>query len=78
MLRHICFIASVFVGFAGSLLAQVSLTGTVLDPSGAAVSGAEIVLAGEDARSQSAPTDYSGAFRFDGVTPGELSRERSP
>src|SRR5438034_10929201 len=48
-----------------------SVSGVVLDPSDAAVSGATIILRGaHDRVERSAHADAIGGFRFDGVTAG--------
>jgi outer membrane receptor protein involved in Fe transport len=61
---------------AGELLAQVSIAGTIQDPSGAAVTNAEVVLkASEGVPPQTTRTDYSGAFRFDRLLPGNYGVE---
>lgn len=51
-----------------------SITGTVLDPSGAAIAKAQVMLlgAGPEAAAQTA-TDATGAFHFDNIAPGKYS-----
>ena len=47
------------------------LSGTVLDPSGAAIAGARVTLAGSDSNPlEETSTDGSGIFRFEDVPPG--------
>jgi Carboxypeptidase regulatory-like domain len=51
-----------------------AVTGVVLDPSGAAISGAQITLTSSDGTPvRSTSTDNLGAFRFDKLPPGNYS-----
>ena len=51
-----------------------SITGTVLDPSGAAIAKAKVaVLAQDDKPLAEAATDNSGSFRFDRISPGNYT-----
>lgn len=60
----------------GAAFAQVSVTGTVQDPSGAAVPNAEVVLKdAASAQPQTTRTDDSGTFRFDRLGPGSYDVE---
>jgi len=63
--------------FCGTLFAQVNVTGTVLDPDGAAVPGVEVLLhtkRGKTLATQSS-TDAEGRFRFVRVAPGDYQLE---
>jgi outer membrane receptor protein involved in Fe transport len=62
------FFALLFLAAAAS--AQVTVTGTVVDPSGAAVANAAVALHAGSATVASATSDEQGVFRFDGVMPG--------
>jgi len=71
MLRSLSLLAALLATGTGTSFAQVSITGSVQDPSGAAVANAEVVLkAGAAVQPRAARTDYLGAFRFDGLGPG--------
>ncbi len=48
-----------------------SITGVVLDPSGAAIVGTQITLSGLGLPSRQATADSSGNFHFDNLDPGE-------
>ncbi len=53
-----------------------TLTGTLLDPSGAAIAKAEVSLVGSDGKPVAqAVTDNSGSFRFDNVPPSNYTLE---
>lgn len=54
--------------FAQTPVDRLSISGTIVDPSGAPVPNAKITL--EGAQSRTAVSDTSGAFRFAAVTPG--------
>ena len=46
------------------------ISGTVLDPSGAAIAGAQVLLLASDKPIAEATADASGSFRFDYIPPG--------
>src|SRR6266581_1131505 len=73
MLFRICVL---LVAGSAPALAQNSITGTVLDPSGASIPDAAVLLK-RDGRTVKTPatTDIAGGFRFGGVTPGTYSVE---
>jgi Carboxypeptidase regulatory-like domain len=50
-----------------------SITGTVLDPSGAAIAQAEVLLRSTDKVLAQVSTDNSGSFRFDNISPGNYT-----
>ena len=54
---------------AGSLTAQVAINGTVVDPSGGAVAGANVALKMSTGNA-AAVTDDLGRFRIEGIPPG--------
>ena len=70
-----------FFGLMGThALAQApapaaGLHGQVLDPSGAAVAGATVLLNAADGQSTSATTNQQGAFDMKGVAPGKYTLE---
>ncbi|HXN74309.1 MAG TPA: carboxypeptidase regulatory-like domain-containing protein [Candidatus Acidoferrales bacterium] len=70
-----------FFGLMGThALAQApapaaALHGQVLDPSGAAVAGATVLLNAADGQSTSATTNQQGAFDLKGVAPGKYTLE---
>ena len=73
-LLNICFPVVLFIVACGALLAQMTvtgtITGTVTDPSGAAVSNANITLVSNGTReSRTATTGADGSFRFLAVPP---------
>lgn len=57
---------------------QFSVTGIVLDPSGAVVSDTLVILAGGDNQKRSVTTDAKGNFRFDGLRTGEYEIRTQP
>jgi hypothetical protein len=57
--------------------AQVAVTGTVIDPSGAAVPGAAVALKAKGVAIASTVTDASGRFHLDGVAAGRYDVEVS-
>lgn len=59
-----------FVGAQGA--APVSMTGTVVDPTGAAVAGASVAVRDRDGRTRQAETDTQGRFTVAGVPPGQV------
>jgi hypothetical protein len=50
-----------------------TITGTVLDPSGAAIARAQVLLLTSDKELAQVSTDNSGSFRFDNIAPGNYS-----
>jgi hypothetical protein len=52
---------------------SVAITGMVLDPSGAAIAGAQVTLKIADGASIQSTTNTVGAFNFEKVTPGTYS-----
>ncbi|HEV3511034.1 MAG TPA: carboxypeptidase-like regulatory domain-containing protein [Candidatus Sulfotelmatobacter sp.] len=60
---------------AGVAAAARSITGLVLDPSGAAIAHASVTLSGKDPAKPLAQTstDSAGAFHFDNILPGEYT-----
>src|SRR5882724_8333139 len=61
--RLFAFLAAFAVAAAAA--AQVAVTGTVLDPSGAAIPGAAVALRAKGATVASTVTDAAGRFRID-------------
>jgi len=57
----------------GARSAPVELRGIVVDPSGAIILGAEVVLRDAEGQEQRHVTDASGEFRFGPLTPGTYS-----
>ena len=50
-----------------------TITGTVLDPSGAAIAQAQVLLLASDKELAQVSTDNSGSFRFDNISPGNYA-----
>ncbi|HYL74095.1 MAG TPA: carboxypeptidase regulatory-like domain-containing protein [Bryobacteraceae bacterium] len=55
----------------GLPVSAATIQGTVLDPSGAVVAGAEVTVSGAASASRTVQTDSKGHFAVDGLTPGE-------
>ena len=76
MIRPLIWLLPLSISLASVLSAQnpagVVVTGTVLDPHQAVVLGAQVRLkrADDGTELQSTSADSSGAFRFEGVAPG--------
>jgi hypothetical protein len=68
MLALVCFSAAVF-----AQTGNVSLSGQVTDPSGAAIPAATVTLAGPGHSTQTAQTDDQGRYAFKGLEPGAYS-----
>jgi outer membrane receptor for ferrienterochelin and colicins len=70
MIRRVLLAASLLFVCAAPLMAQgVSVSGTVLDETGARVPGAVVTLIGANTRATNT-TDAAGEYRFTGVAPG--------
>src|SRR5580704_10294616 len=73
--------AMAFCGFTSTralgqtLAANAGLHGQVLDPSGAAVSGATILLNGADGNSVGSTSNQQGAFDLKNLAPGKYTLE---
>lgn len=72
-----CLLLSVFVFVPGSAYAQTSrgtVTGTVTDPSGAVIEGAEVMLVNQSTNAaRETQSNASGLYRFDAVDLGSYS-----
>src|ERR1700680_1799473 len=68
-LAFLCFFAFTFTAVAQTF----SISGTVVDPTGAGVPGAQVTIHKTDgAYSRTAASDSSGAFRFSARPPGSF------
>jgi len=70
-------VCAFFFLFCSRLFAQISVTGTVIDPDGAAVSGVDVLLLAPDAKTPTAqsPADALGRFHFPSVLAGDYQLE---
>jgi protocatechuate 3,4-dioxygenase beta subunit len=75
MLRSLCLAVFLIVTavnvYSQSALERASITGVVLDQTGAAIAGAKVQLSVGDISQQSTTTDQSGGFRFTRVAPAK-------
>jgi outer membrane receptor protein involved in Fe transport len=74
-IRRWCSAISLMVGLCSLASAQTAaqkfpVSGTVQDPSGAVIAGAQVELRTGNAKAQSTLTTESGSFKFNSVTPG--------
>jgi hypothetical protein len=74
MMSRLTWVAALVVAAALALPAQTSttgqITGAVLDPSGAVVTGAQVTLSGASGEQRTQVTDHEGTYRFALLTPG--------
>ena len=73
------FVLIIMLGFASAALAQSngSVQGQVMDPTGAVIPNANIVLNGAPGRSTTVTSDGLGRFQFNSVAPGDYSLQVS-